>query len=164
MSDVLHTQRSVSLAGLLEAVKEAVLSEFRLELEMSDYADIRPTHGCVFRFVREDGMRLTELAGLAGITKQSAGELVDELVGLGYVERVPDPGDRRAKLIQLTERGKVAQEVGFSLFAEVERRLADRYGAERIESLRETLEVLAAGEAPKAVPELAAPSRSDSES
>jgi DNA-binding MarR family transcriptional regulator len=162
MSDVLHTQHSVSLAGLLEAVKEAVLSEFRQELAMSDYADIRPTHGCVFRFVREDGMRLTELAELAGITKQSAGELVDELVELGYVERIPDPGDRRAKLIQLTERGSEAQRVGFALFAGVEKRLAERFGAERIESLRETLEEIAASEAPGAVPELAVLHRDNS--
>ena len=88
------------------------------ELEEAGYADIRPTHGCVFRFVREDGMRLTELAALAGMTKQSVGELVDDLVDLGYVERIPDPEDRRAKLICLTERGSEAQGVGFGLFAE----------------------------------------------
>jgi DNA-binding MarR family transcriptional regulator len=156
MSDVLHTQRQkVSLAGLLEVAKIALLSEFERDLANSGYGDIRPTHGCVFRFVREDGMRLTELAELAGITKQSTGEMVDGLVELGYVERIPDPEDRRAKLIRLTERGKKAQEAGFAIFAELEERWAERFGAERMEALRETLEEIAAIEAPEAVPELA---------
>jgi DNA-binding MarR family transcriptional regulator len=145
----------VPLPGLLEVVKEAMLGEFREELVASAYADIRPTHGCVFRFVRDEGMRLTELAGLAGMTKQSVGELIDDLAELGYVERIPDPADRRAKLICLTERGKHAQGVGFGLFAQVEERWAERHGPERIAELRRLLEELAAKEAPEAVPELA---------
>src|SRR3954453_6041505 len=109
MSDTKHTRGHPPLMGLLDAATEAYLAEFRGELEKAGYEDIRHTHGCVFRFVREDGMRLTELATLAGITKQSAGELVDELAESGYVERIPDPDDRRAKLICLTERGEQAQ-------------------------------------------------------
>jgi DNA-binding MarR family transcriptional regulator len=145
----------IPLPGLLDVVKEAMLSEFRGELSATGYADIRPTHGCVFRFVRGEGMRLTELAALAGMTKQSVGELVDDLVALGYVERVPDPADRRAKLIRLTERGEQAQGIGFGLFAEVERRWAERHGPDRLAELRELLEEIAAAEAPEAVPELA---------
>lgn len=99
-------------------------------------------------------MRLTELAALAGITKQSAGELVDDLFDLGYVERMPDPADRRAKLIRLTKRGKEAQGIGFGLFAELEKRWAERYGARRFAQLRALLEEIAAAEAPAAVPEL----------
>ena len=119
--------------GLLEVAGEAHARRVprRSSVERG-YGDIRPTHGCVFRFVREDGMRLTELAELAGITKQSAGEIVDDLVALGYVERIPDPDDSRAKLICLTDRGGEAQRIGFGLFAEVEQRWAERYGPERI--------------------------------
>ena len=90
MSDSPHTPHPPeTLLSLLDAATESVLAEFRRDLEEAGYADIRPTHGCVFRFVRDDGMRLTELAGLAGMTKQSVGELVDDLVDLGYVERIP---------------------------------------------------------------------------
>jgi DNA-binding MarR family transcriptional regulator len=147
----------IPLPGLLDVVKEAMLTEFRGELVETGYADIRPTHGCVFRFVRGEGMRLTDLARLAGMTKQSVGELVDDLVALGYVERLPDPADRRAKLIRLTERGSAAQSVGFGLFAKVEQRWAERYGPEAFAQLRELLEEVAALEAPHAVPELAHP-------
>jgi DNA-binding MarR family transcriptional regulator len=158
MRDATHTAQitpgTIPLPGLLEIAGEAMLTEFRDELVKHGYEDIRPTHGCVFRFIREDGMRLTELASYAGITKQSAGELVDDLVGLGYAERIADPADKRAKLICLTERGREAQRIGFGLFTEIEQRWAEHFGPERFEALRELLEEIAADRAPAAVPEL----------
>jgi DNA-binding MarR family transcriptional regulator len=150
----------IPLNGLLEIVIEAVFSEFRAELEEAGYGDIRPSHGCVFRFVREDGMRLTDLASLAGITKQSAGEVVDDLVSRGYVERVQDLGDRRAKLIRLTAKGEEAQRVGFGLFAKIERRWGRRYGAERLAAMRELAEEIAVTEQPQLVPELSRAAKS----
>lgn len=158
MRDATHTAQvepgTIPLPGLLEIAGEALLAEFREELTGSGYADLRPTHGCVFRFIREDGMRLTDLAAHAGITKQSAGEMVDELVELGYVERTADPDDRRAKLICLTERGEEAQRVGFGIFAALEQRWAEHFGQERFDQLRELLEEIATEKAPAAVPEL----------
>jgi DNA-binding MarR family transcriptional regulator len=155
MSDTPHTpELQTTLLSLLDAAAESVLVEFRRELEDAGYADIRPTHGCVFRFVRDDGMRLTELARLAGMTKQSVGELVDDLVELGYVERIPDPEDRRAKLICLTDRGIEAQRVGFGLLGEIEDRWVERFGATRVKQLRKLLEDAVSADAPDAVPEL----------
>lgn len=158
MRDATHTTPiapgAIPLPGLLDIAGEAMLAEFREELAKNGYEDLRPTHGCVFRFVREDGMRLTELAAHAGITKQSAGELVDDLVGLGYVERIADPADKRAKLICLTGRGEEAQRIGFGIFSELERRWGERFGRERFELLRALLEEIAADRAPAAVPEL----------
>lgn len=145
----------IPLPGLLDIASEALFAEFRIELERSEYGDIRPTHGCVFRFVQGQGLRLTDIAERAKLTKQSVGEIVDDLVQRGYAKRIPDPDDRRAKLICLTERGEAAQAHGRKLFAKVEKRWAQRYGAERIAALRELLEEIAAAEAPFAVPELA---------
>jgi DNA-binding MarR family transcriptional regulator len=101
-------------------------------------------------------MRLTDLATSAGMTKQSVGELVDDLVDQGYVERVPDPVDRRAKLICLTDKGVEAQRTGFGLIDEIEARWAERFGPERVAALREILEEIVAEKAPHAVPELSA--------
>jgi len=149
---------SVTLAALLDVAAEGMLGEFRGALEQAGYAEIRPTHGCVFRFIRAgEGMRLTDLASFAGMTKQSVGEIVDNLVALGYVERIPDPADRRAKLIRLTAKGEQAREVGYGLFGEIEARWAERYGEERIAALRELLEEIVAAEAPHKVPELGGP-------
>ncbi len=156
-TDPHNAHGQIPLPGLMEIVEEALFAEFRQELVKSGYGDIRPTHGCVFRFIREEPLRLTELATLAGMTKQSIGEVIDNLVELGYVKRVPDPQDRRAKLLCLTERGEEAQKVGFGLFKKVEQRWAKRYGPERFAQLRELLEEIAIAEAPGAVPELARP-------
>jgi DNA-binding MarR family transcriptional regulator len=147
----------IPLPGLLDIASEALFSEFRAELEQSEFRDIRPTHGCVFRFVQGDGLRLTDIAERANMTKQSVGEIVDDLVERGYAKRIPDPKDRRAKLICLTEHGEEAQAYGRKLFGEIEKRWAERYGAERIGRLRELLVEIAAAEAPFAVPELARP-------
>jgi len=144
----------IPLAGLFEIAKDAFFEDFRAELEQTEFADIRPTHGCVFRFVRGSGMRLTVLAEMAGMTKQSVGEVVDDLVARGYVKRIPDPEDKRAKLICLTDRGERAQATGLALFAKVEKQWAKRYGTNRIAQARELLEEIAANEAPAAAPEL----------
>jgi DNA-binding MarR family transcriptional regulator len=145
----------IPMAGLFEIAKDAFFEDFRAELERTEFGDIRPTHGCVFRFVKGDGKRLTDVAELAGMTKQSVGEIVDDLVARGYVKRIPDPDDKRAKIICLTERGERAQATGLALFAKVEKQWAKRYGAERIAQVRELLEEVAANEAPTAAPELA---------
>jgi DNA-binding MarR family transcriptional regulator len=145
----------IPMAGLFEIAKDAFFEDFREELERTEFGEIRPTHGCIFRFVRGEGMRLTVLANLAGMTKQSVGEIVDDLVERGYVKRIPDPEDKRAKLICLTERGEKAQATGLALFARVEEQWKERYGAARIGKLRELLEEIAANEAPAAAPELA---------
>ena len=152
--DSQKTEFWIPMAGLFEIAKDAFFEDFRAELEQTEFADIRPTHGCVFRFVKGGGLRLTILAEMAGMTKQSVGEIVDDLVARGYVERIPDPDDKRAKIICLTERGERAQATGLALFAKVEKQWAKRYGAKRIAQARELLEEVAASEAPTAAPEL----------
>jgi DNA-binding MarR family transcriptional regulator len=74
------------------------------------------------------------------MSKQAVGEFVDDLERLGYVERVPDPADRRAKLIRLTELGWEGHEAGQRIFADIERRWAERFGRKRVATMREVLE------------------------
>jgi DNA-binding MarR family transcriptional regulator len=144
----------IPLPALMDLAVEAMWVDFRTLLEAAGITDIRPTHGCVFRFVHGDGMRLTELASLAGLTKQSVGEIVDDLAGRGYIERYPDPTDKRAKLIRLTKKGLKAQAIGFSLFAKLEGNWAEAFGADRVAALRSLLEEVALAKAPAAVPQL----------
>jgi DNA-binding MarR family transcriptional regulator len=90
------------------------------------------------------GTRLSELAAQARVTKQSAGFLVDQLESAGYVERVPDPSDRRARLVRLTPRARTVVEAAD---AEVQRTLQewrDHVGAERLSQVVETLRDLRA--------------------
>lgn len=67
--------------------------------------EARPAYGFAFARLAPDGATVTDLAAHLGVTKQAASQLVDELVRKGYVERRPHPGDARARLVVLTERG-----------------------------------------------------------
>ena len=73
----------------------------------------------VFQRIAQDGSRLTDLADQAQVSKQSAGVLVDQLERLGYVRRVPDPTDGRARLIVIEQRGRRALEVAKVTFDEI---------------------------------------------
>jgi DNA-binding MarR family transcriptional regulator len=95
----------------------------------------------------EDGLRLTDIAARAGITAQSVGELVDDLESKGYLERRPDPFDRRAKRIYLTGRGRKSTRIGKRAQADVENSLAELLGEQRYRLLRGILEEIIAAEA-----------------
>ncbi|HKH94976.1 MAG TPA: MarR family transcriptional regulator [Beijerinckiaceae bacterium] len=135
------------LPAILTEVKNAILSRFLVRLGEAGFDDIREGHGCVFGFIDvEHGSRLTDLAERSGLTKQAVGETVAHLEGLGYVERVPDPKDRRAKIIKLTPRGLEAAVTGRRLFAEIEREWAEQLGDKLLAGLREGAERIAAAE------------------
>lgn len=76
--------------------------------------------------VTYEGIRLTELAEKAGITKQAMSELVIDLERLGYLQRTADPQDGRAKLIGFTDKGRAAVEAAMRAFEEIDAALGDR--------------------------------------
>ncbi len=142
-SDLDHTTR-LPLIRLLDVAFDDFSDELSKRVEAAGFTDIRPGHGCVFGTIDPQGSRLTDLAQRANMTKQSVGEATSDLEQRGYVERVPDPNDGRAKIIRLTERGREAQAVGRRLIDDGEREWAERYGQERVAALRETLEAITA--------------------
>jgi DNA-binding MarR family transcriptional regulator len=99
----------------------------------------KPSHSAVFAQITMEGSRLTDLARGANITPQAMGELVDELEELGYVERRPDPTDRRAKLIVLTERGRACIAAGISTIEGIEERITETIGERGHKQLRSLL-------------------------
>ena len=134
------------MAFLLGAAKDALLAELHRRLAAEGHEDVRPSHGYVFRFIPREGARVTELAQQARVTKQTLGEIATDLERLGLLERVPDPSDGRAKLLRLTARGRAAQAAARAIFDDIESLWAERFGAERVALLRETLEEIVAAE------------------
>lgn len=104
--------------------------------------DIRPAHLQVFGVIKADGSRLTDLANGAGMSLSAMAELVDDLQSLGYLERVPDPADGRAKLVRLTEPGWRAIRAGRAIIEQIEDRWATVVGVERFEDLCLTMQEL----------------------
>jgi DNA-binding MarR family transcriptional regulator len=93
----------------------------------------------VFPFVPPEGITVTELAELARVRKQTMAEAVDQLERMGYVERRPNPRDRRSRLVFLTERGTSVKPVTHATAARVEERWAELTSAEELETLRASL-------------------------
>lgn len=135
------------LGTLLRMPYQAMMTEtVEPELAAAGFGDIRSAHLPVIQALATypDGMRATELAAYARITKQSMGYLVDHLGAGGYVERVPDLTDQRAKVVRLTPHGWTAGRTIRALVLGVEADWARRIGAARVEQLRAILRDLVA--------------------
>ena len=105
-------------------------------------ADVTPTQARLMAQIDPDGTRVVTLVARARITKQSVAFLVDQLERAGYVVRVADPHDGRAKLVRLTQR---ARAVGDAADAEVARALGEweeHLGPTRMRQLEETMVML----------------------
>ncbi|MEU8246373.1 MarR family winged helix-turn-helix transcriptional regulator [Nonomuraea sp. NPDC048916] len=104
---------------------------------------LRPRHGAVLAYLDEEGSRATDLAAQSGQHKQVIGSLVDELVELGYVERRPDPADRRAKLIVPTAKGLDEMAKSDAAMARIEARHAAAVGEEAYAEFKRVFRLVA---------------------
>jgi DNA-binding MarR family transcriptional regulator len=133
---------SGSLGNLLRdpalAINE-IVSERLAEL---GYEGFRTAHGTIGQHIADGGSRITELAELAQVTKPTVVYFINDLERLGYVERVPDPTDGRAKLVRMTARGAEAQRVGTEIVRQIERDWAAALGEGEFAALRDHLQRL----------------------
>jgi DNA-binding MarR family transcriptional regulator len=130
------------LGTLLRMPYQAMMAEgVEPALAAAGYGEVRSAHLPVIQALAMNpaGLRATDLAAYARITKQSMGYLVDHLGAGGYVERVPDPGDLRAKVVRLTPRGWGASRTIRAAVREVEADWGRRVGAARVEQLQAIL-------------------------
>lgn len=139
------SERFIATPGLLRLAYNSLSARLFAAIARSGFEDLRPAHGNVMEQLSyEDGLRLTDLADRAGMTAQSMGELVDDLVSKGYVERRPDPADRRAKRVHLTPRGAENVSAAGRAMREVEDDLTALLGEPGYRRLRQTLETVLA--------------------
>ena len=139
-----HGQKKEQLnfAQLLRMPFQALVSELHVQLAAKGYPDIPAAHTIVFALVDTQGIRLSELARRAQLTKQLVNYLVTAVEERGYVERVPDPSDGRAKIVRLTERGQQAAQVGSEIIEGIEHEWAASLDPEDMHELRSLLERL----------------------
>ncbi|MFJ5972756.1 MarR family winged helix-turn-helix transcriptional regulator [Streptomyces sp. NPDC093060] len=123
-----HQTAEPDLGVLAARILFSVQRELFAALAGQGFDDIQPRTGAVLAHLRADGIRASELARASGQHKQVIGTLVDDLERLGYVERRPDPADRRAKLILPTERGLLQMEAAASIMRAIEERHAQALG------------------------------------
>ena len=118
----------------------AVESRVLAALAAAGYDDITPSQGRIAARIGPSGTRIGDLAEQALVTKQTATATVDRLESAGYVRRVPDPTDARARLVMIAERGEEAIKVARVAEAEIEAEWVGHLGARSAQQLRGALE------------------------
>jgi DNA-binding MarR family transcriptional regulator len=132
----------VNLGLLLREPYRLANEELHRRIAAHGHEAVRAPHGNVFAFLDKDGTQVSELARRAQMTKQSMAELVAHLERHGYVERVPDPTDRRAKLVRATRRGSEVYAIAREFVRELEAQWTERLGEAKMRRLRELLREL----------------------
>lgn len=127
---------------LLTQLTRLFQAELFDRLKAAGLADARVQHTHVTAYIKAEGSRLTDLATRARMTLPSMSEIVDDLQRIGIVERRPDPGDGRAKLICLTDAGWRAMRIARREIAAIEAEYAQLVGAQRFESAAAALDEL----------------------
>lgn len=107
---------------------------------------LRTAHTNLLPHLDLDGTRLTDLAARLEVSKQAAGQLIDELVEMGFVERAPDPTDARAKLVKLSAAGRAGIFQGLAVLKEIEADLRKEVGGDAMRTIHEALAVIVAAE------------------
>ena len=103
------------------------------------HKNLRPAHARFMVFLGWEGSRITDIARAMDVTKNAVGQLVTELEGLGYVERVPDPADGRAKIVRYTDEGKALIADAASIADQLNTEIANILGPQRLGELRSML-------------------------
>lgn len=124
---------------LLRLLYQHHAQDVDISLREAGFGDLRPAHANVFPFVPPEGISVSHLAALARVRKQTMAEAVDQLERMGYVERRPNPADRRSRLVYLTSRGAEVKPVTHATAARVEDHWAELTSPQELEALRASL-------------------------
>jgi len=116
------------LIALVHRADRAFQTHMVKEAHARGRTDVKPAHNMLFGIMGAEGERASSLAARAGITRQSMGEVIRDLVELGILEMVPDPKDRRAKVVRYTEEGTRFTNAGFRHIRSLEDRFTEEFG------------------------------------
>jgi DNA-binding MarR family transcriptional regulator len=135
----LDDKRAMGLGVLAARLLFAFQDELYARFEQAGHGRVTRPHGVVLAHLDPEGTRATELARRSRRPKQLIGRAIDELEQLGYVERRPEPGDRRAKLIVPTARGRQLMEISDEIVRDIEQRPANALGQDAYQDFKDAL-------------------------
>src|SRR5215467_8802561 len=130
------------IARWLEQVTRRLHADLGAQEDLRDFPELRGSHRRLLQMIPPPGTRITDLALLAGMTKQALGEFVDWLEQAGFVASGRDPADGRVRLVTRTERGDAAAEAATLAIAAVEREWRKEVGAETFDTMKQALRQL----------------------
>ena len=129
----------INTSAYLRKLWDELRSNMETQLKERGFGDVSPSHGWIFHNTKEEGSRITDLASIAKITKQSMSALVSQLEEGGYVKKKVDPTDKRAWLLVLTAKGKKVKEAGQEINYQFEMRWEEKLGRKEYLQFRKLL-------------------------
>ncbi len=137
-----------AVAYRLHRTNRLLVTHLARFLETSQHG-LTPEKWFVLARIRDDGpMRQVELTDTALEDAPNVSRLVESLVAAGLVERAPDPGDRRSRILQVTNRGAaVANELSEKAI-DVRRRVFEGFSEADLHALTSALDRLEANVRP----------------
>jgi DNA-binding MarR family transcriptional regulator len=136
------------LGILLLLAYQGFVRQLHADMAGRGHDDLGRSDGVVFRMLHAGPRTVSDLASRLEITKQGMAQIVEDMEHRGYVVRRPDPGDARARLVELSDRGRTALGVARDFHRSYERRLVRDHGREAVDTTRALLAAMAA-EAPE---------------
>jgi DNA-binding MarR family transcriptional regulator len=127
------------LIALVHNLDRAFASHMVRAAHARGQTELRSAHNYLFGTLGDEGARSVDLAARAGITRQSMGEVIRDLVDLGILEMAPDPQDGRAKIVRYTPEGKRFASAGYVHLRDLEEVFEQEFGAD-YEAARSVLE------------------------
>lgn len=126
--------------------------DFLAEMVAAGHAWFAQARGNILVYIGPNGIRQTELAEKAGLTKQAVQQFIDELEADGIVHRTRDEKDARARWVRLTPAGEAAMQDADRIKVQIETRwrtLLGDAGFARLDSaLRQVIALQAASDLP----------------
>jgi DNA-binding MarR family transcriptional regulator len=139
MSDSFSNREGQTVPALVQLLARSGAERLRGEFVALDMGGLRPLHALLLVPLLGGGRHASDLAETLGVSRQAVAQVVTRLERDGYLTRITDPGDARAKLVCLTPRGRAALRTMRATALTVEDEWRQRLGAERLAGFRDTL-------------------------
>jgi len=146
MPRVLHPDWKPTVPALVNLVAVSGAPHLRAAFAAAGLDGIRPAQSVALVPLAAGGLHASDLADRLRVSRQAVAQAVAALERHGYVTRGPDPLDARARIIELTPRGRQALGVMRSNALDLEKRWEQVLGPQRLGELRETLQMLLSSE------------------
>ena len=126
-------------AILITAANRCVADRLGVAVATVGGESMRPSFGFVLRAVAAEQPTVSRLAELLAVSKQAASRLADDMVTLGYLERVGDPDDRRRTRLRLSATGERIRHRALAESRAMEAELRERLGEAEVAHMRAAL-------------------------
>jgi DNA-binding MarR family transcriptional regulator len=131
--------RHQNIGRLLVEASRAYRRGAMAEISRRGHPALTLAHAAILPFIDPGGVRLSELAEQTGMTKQSAAQLVQQLISAGYLRKTEDPTDGRAQLITFTEEGMRFVRDAHEIRLLLEEKMEQAIGRAELNALRDQL-------------------------